>query len=221
MLSNTVIAEIPSPGNKESFDTATINFQQPTNGSILEKNADLQCASGKPQLPSTENLKESEAVDVILKVESKVDVGLEERSIIVIQTSIRGLLVCSIFQMLISDITAALCPCPFISELLLQARGELLKLKNVVKLQAAIRGHLVRKHAVETLRCIQAIIKMQALVRARCSRLALEQSYSEELDVKRTKDSNSYKTLVIQLNPDLVRLSKICNPCLASHYKSN
>lgn len=89
-------------------------------------------------------------------------------------------------------------------ELLLQARGELLKLKNVVKLQAAIRGYLVRKHAVETLRCIKAIIKLQALVRARCARLALEQSHSEELDVKRTEDSNTYKTLVTQLNPDLI-----------------
>ena len=73
-----------------------------------------------------------------------------------------------------------------------------MKLKNVVKLQAAIRGHLVRKHAVETLRCIQAIIKLQALVRARCAHLALERSNSEELD------SNSYKTLVTPLNPDLI-----------------
>lgn len=166
VLSNTVIAEIPSPGNKESFDTANINFQPPTNGSIVEKDPGLQCASEKPQLQSTENLKESEAVDVIQK-ESKVDVDLEERSVIIIQTVVRGWL----------------------------ARGELLKLKNVVRLQAAIRGYLVRKHAVETLRCIKAIIKLQALVRARCARLALEQSHSEELDVKRTEDSNTYKTL--------------------------
>jgi hypothetical protein len=36
-----------------------------------------------------------------------------------------------------------------------------------VKLQAAVRGHLVRRHAVGTLRCVQAIVKMQLLVRAR------------------------------------------------------
>ncbi|XP_008466506.2 protein IQ-DOMAIN 32 isoform X1 [Cucumis melo] len=160
VLSNTVIAEIPSPGNKESFDTVNINFQPPTNGSILEKDPGLQCASEKPQLQSTENLKESEVVDIIQK-QSKVDVDIEERSVIIIQAVVRGWL----------------------------ARGELLKLKNVVKLQATIRGHLVRKHAVESLRCIQAIIKLQALVRARCVRLALEQSNSEELD------SNSYKNL--------------------------
>lgn len=113
VLSNTVIAEIPSPGNKESFDTANINFQPPTNGSIVEKDPGLQCASEKPQLQSTENLKESEAVDVIQK-ESKVDVDLEERSVIIIQTVVRGWLVCSIFQMFRSDIITAPCLRPFI-----------------------------------------------------------------------------------------------------------
>lgn len=199
VLSNTVITEISSPGNKECFDTASINFQQPTNGSIIEKDVSLQCASEKSQLPSTKNLKEYEAVDVIQK-ENKVDIGLEERSVIIIQTVIRGLLVCSISQMFRSYIITALFPCcPFIYELLLQARRELLKLKNVVKLQAAIRGHLVRKQAVETLRCIQAVIKLQSIVRARCARLALEQSHSEEPDVERTKDGNNFKTLVTHL----------------------
>jgi hypothetical protein len=54
-----------------------------------------------------------------------------------------------------------LCSCFF------QAQRALLKSKNVVKLQAAVRGHLVRRHAVGTLRCVQAIVKMQLLVRAR------------------------------------------------------
>ena len=36
-----------------------------------------------------------------------------------------------------------------------------------MKLQAAVRGHLVRRHAIGTLRCVQAIVKMQVLVRAR------------------------------------------------------
>jgi len=43
------------------------------------------------------------------------------------------------------------------------------RIKHVVKLQAVVRGHIVRCHAAGTLRCIQAIVKMQALVRARCS----------------------------------------------------
>lgn len=49
----------------------------------------------------------------------------------------------------------------------LQAERRLIKHKSAVKLQAAVRRHLVRNHAVGTLRCVQAIVKMQALVRAR------------------------------------------------------
>lgn len=44
---------------------------------------------------------------------------------------------------------------------------KLREVKYVIKLQAAVRGHLVRAHAVGTLRCIRAITKMQAIVRAR------------------------------------------------------
>jgi len=35
-----------------------------------------------------------------------------------------------------------------------------------VKLQAVIRGHLVRKQASESLQCLLAIIKIQGLIRA-------------------------------------------------------
>lgn len=45
-----------------------------------------------------------------------------------------------------------------------------LKQKNIIKLQAALRGYLVRRDAVGTLQCFQAIVKMQALVRARCGK---------------------------------------------------
>lgn len=76
-----------------------------------------------------------------------------------------------------------------------------MKLTNVVKLQAAVRGHLVRRHAVGTLRCVQAIIKMQALVRARCARLSLEGSYPvKKLVGKPEKDNSSTKNLVKLLN---------------------
>lgn len=51
----------------------------------------------------------------------------------------------------------------------LQARRELLRRKKVVKLQAAVRGHLVRNQAMGSLRCVQAIVKMQTMVRARHS----------------------------------------------------
>ena len=47
-----------------------------------------------------------------------------------------------------------------------QARQELSNHKDLVKLQAVIRGHLVRKQAAESLQCLLAIIKIQGLVRA-------------------------------------------------------
>lgn len=45
-------------------------------------------------------------------------------------------------------------------------REELLNEKDLVKLQAVIRGHLVRKQASESLQCLLAIIKIQGLIRA-------------------------------------------------------
>uniref|UniRef100_A0A7N0V2I8 DUF4005 domain-containing protein n=1 Tax=Kalanchoe fedtschenkoi TaxID=63787 RepID=A0A7N0V2I8_KALFE len=59
------------------------------------------------------------------------------------------------------------------------AQGELAKLKKLVKLQAAVRGHLVRRHAVGSLHCIRAIVKMQALARAR---------YGKSLDKSEIKE---------------------------------
>jgi hypothetical protein len=48
----------------------------------------------------------------------------------------------------------------------LQARQELSNHKDLVKLQAVIRGHLVRRQAAESLQCLLAIVKTQGLVRA-------------------------------------------------------
>ncbi|KAI0520253.1 hypothetical protein KFK09_007724 [Dendrobium nobile] len=62
------------------------------------------------------------------------------------------------------------------------AQNEFQKLKNVVKIQAAARGYLVRRQAAGTLRCIQAIVKMQALVRARHSFQSAELTEKNKLD---------------------------------------
>ncbi|XAR65456.1 hypothetical protein NMG60_11009593 [Bertholletia excelsa] len=40
-------------------------------------------------------------------------------------------------------------------------------LKGIIRLQALVRGHLVRRQAVSTLRCMVGIIKLQALARGR------------------------------------------------------
>lgn len=47
------------------------------------------------------------------------------------------------------------------------ARKALLALKGLVKLQALVRGHLVRKQATATFRCLQALLTAQARARAR------------------------------------------------------
>lgn len=47
------------------------------------------------------------------------------------------------------------------------ARRSFHVLKGIIRLQALIRGHLVRRQAVATLRCLQGIVKLQALIRGR------------------------------------------------------
>lgn len=89
----------------------------------------------------------------------------------------------------------------YLVNIICQAQKALLKLKNVVKMQAAVRGHLVRRHAVGTLRCVQAIVKMQALVRAHQTRLALERSCTEEkADKQNEKDNHSSNSTVRLFN---------------------
>ncbi|KAI3452331.1 hypothetical protein Pfo_008996 [Paulownia fortunei] len=53
------------------------------------------------------------------------------------------------------------------------ARRAFRALKGIIRLQALIRGHLVRRQAVATLRCMQAIVKFQALARGRKVRLSV------------------------------------------------
>lgn len=78
-----------------------------------------------------------------------------------------------------------------------QAQRELLQLKKVVKLQAAVRGHLVRRHAVGTLRCVQAIIKMQILVRARRAWQSRLENHLNHKDGKR--DSSEALVLLFEI----------------------
>ncbi|GLT71812.1 hypothetical protein SLA2020_438050 [Shorea laevis] len=166
VLSNTVISETTSSGNKESPESAIIDHIPPANSTVPEKISVIQSTDEKPQLSTLENPKVTETA-VAAEKDSKFDVNREESVVIVIQAAIRGFL----------------------------GRITLLKLKNVVKLQAAVRGHLVRSHAVGTLRCFQAFVKMQALVRARRARLFLEgSSLEKKLEGKHEEDNENSKT---------------------------
>lgn len=49
-----------------------------------------------------------------------------------------------------------------------------------MRLQAIFRGRQVRKQAAVTLRCMQALVRVQAGIRARCARM-----YPEGLDVQK------------------------------------
>ncbi|KAL1556823.1 Protein of unknown function (DUF4005), variant 2 [Salvia divinorum] len=76
---------------------------------------------------------------------SQNDVVYEERAAVVIQSYFRAYL----------------------------SRRALRALKALVKLQALVRGHILRKHNVETLRQLQALVRAQA--RARAVRLPIEE----------------------------------------------
>ncbi|XP_008785110.2 protein IQ-DOMAIN 32-like [Phoenix dactylifera] len=109
------------------------------------------------------------------------------------------------------------------------AQKELERRKNLVKLQAAVRGHLVRRQAVGTLRCVQAIIKMQALVRARhAHRLEEKFAAGEKLDEKIQINSgmksdtaytstekllsNAFARLLLELMPKTKPIHVSCDP---------
>ncbi|XP_015894927.3 protein IQ-DOMAIN 29 [Ziziphus jujuba] len=77
------------------------------------------------------------------------------------------------------------------------ARRAFRTLKSIIRLQALVRGHLVRRQAVSTLCCIRGIIKFQALVRGR--KVAL---------VRGRKDAKCSKSPGLSTSTQMERLSR-------------
>ncbi|XP_051124131.1 protein IQ-DOMAIN 32-like [Andrographis paniculata] len=146
ILSNSVTTEVPASENKEIPDSTAVNFQVQPDLTTPEKPSVVHLTEEKNVLSTQLDIKVPDNLSGAKEDDSGADATLDEPSIIVIQAAIRGLL----------------------------AQQVLLKQKNIVKLQAVIRGHLVRRYAVGTLRCVQAIVRMQSLVRARLSRVLEE-----------------------------------------------
>ncbi|KAI3959181.1 hypothetical protein MKX01_023857 [Papaver californicum] len=190
VLSNSANTESPSIGNRDSLESTSINYNTQSNLTTPEKISVSHWASDYPltgvansnaplidtnkdfknePVISTENARVIDP-SIFKQDVKKVDHKLEEVSAVVIQSAIRGYL----------------------------AKRKLLKQKNVIKLQAAVRGHLVRNQAVGTLRCVQAISKMQVLVRARRARheASAIETKSDGHEVKENSDTSSTEKLL-------------------------
>jgi hypothetical protein len=117
VLSNTVISETTSSGNKESPESAILDHIPPANSTVPEKISVIQSTDEKTQLSTLENPKVTETV-VAAEKDSKFDVNPEEPVVIVIQAAIRGFLVFS-FSKLYESKTYWLAPVlPFIKNYL-------------------------------------------------------------------------------------------------------
>lgn len=70
-------------------------------------------------------------------------------------------------------------------------------LKGLVRLQALVRGHAVRRQAAITLRCMQALVRVQARTRARHARMALENQTAQQKLKEQLEDEAEVKKIEV------------------------
>ena len=87
---------------------------------------------------------------------------------------------------------------------LVQARRAFRALKGIIRLQALIRGHLVRRQAASTLRATWLIVKFQAIVRGRNVRLS---SDAIQFSWKLAEQKSVVNSLLILVHPILIYCS--------------
>ncbi|KAF8401742.1 hypothetical protein HHK36_012688 [Tetracentron sinense] len=97
--------------------------------------------------------------------------AVEEAAVIKIQSFFRSYLVHILAYLQGYTGLSELHPCTIFPA---TARKALCALRGLVKLQALVRGHLVRKQATATLRCMQALVTVQARARAQRIRVSEE-----------------------------------------------
>lgn len=93
MLSNSVISEPPSAGNKENLEAGSNDFHAPTNSTVSEKTSAAQWADETPQFAPAEVNSEFPAALLVIENEGGPDCNLQESVAIVIQAAVRGYLV--------------------------------------------------------------------------------------------------------------------------------
>ncbi|WJX17146.1 Protein of unknown function (DUF4005) [Trifolium repens] len=84
------------------------------------------------------------------------------------------------------------------------ARKALCALRGIVKLQALVRGHLVRKQATETLRCMQALVIAQARACAQKARMLSEEKTNQKQSTyRKTTEANLFMHMYNEMERSL------------------
>lgn len=181
MSSNNAISEfVPTVNNKQNLEEAVdADIVNSEKASVSQKDSVQEQTNETATVPlAVAQFLESEQLTE--KPTDKVDYNIKEDDVVVIQASIRQYL----------------------------AKIELEKIRKVVKLQAAIRSFLVRRQAVGTLRCIQAIFKLQQIIRARHAIRSKEFTAKQNLnDETTTEMMRTFETKPENTPPAIRKLS--------------